>query len=208
MPRERAMGALLSRYYHAQREMDRLQRERARVEVRIAYLTTELAGRSLQPLEESTIPGTVARYEGPTGHGNGVGNPTEAMVLRMDACHSKASEELQERRVQLYDVERAITDLTDLQALLGNVLTQLDPGDRQLLEWYYRDRQTWEQIAYREESGYTDASGPRKRVARIEADLQRALCPDPVAAVRRRLSEIVPVRVRNTSRQGSFVMLS
>jgi hypothetical protein len=175
----------LTRYYQAPREVARLQRQREGLERRIAYLTTELDGRAA-PLSDSTVPGTVARYDGPVGTAGGVGNPTLAMVLRLEACETKAAAELRERHAELFDLERALSDLENLRALLHDVVSQLDPGDRELLELYHRDGWTFERIAYRAESGYADESGPRKRLARLEADIARALWPEPLAVVRER----------------------
>ncbi|MHB0939003.1 MAG: hypothetical protein ACYC6A_21630, partial [Armatimonadota bacterium] len=55
---------------------------------------------------------------------------------------------------------------------------------------------------------YADESGPRKRIEEIEADLMKALYPEPVAVLRRRLSEIVPKPFRKSAENGQAVMLS
>lgn len=203
----KAIADLLTRYYQAPHRLQQLRRDCNALERRVALLTSEVGDASLQPLADSTLPGIVARYGKSGGASNAVSNPVLAMILRLESCETRAMVQLREARVELLEKEQESDELQALVEDMDDALSNLAPGDRQLIALRYRDRKTNEQIAIVLES-YADESGPRKRLDEIEANLTRALSLQPVAVLRRRLTEPVPNRSRKIAENRELVLLS
>ena len=171
--RGRAIAELLTTYFTAPKRIAFLKRRLGELAARVSLLETELGDPSLNRME-TTLPGTIASYDGPAGHSNLVSDPTPvAVAIRWRATRRDIKAELEEKYAEIHVKERELDDLERLQACLNDILNGREPGDRVLLHMRYVDGMSNEQIADRECGGATEKVA-RKRLQKIEQDIARS----------------------------------
>lgn len=192
------IAELLTVYYQAPQRLPALEKRRRSREARLAYLTTEYEDTDV------SFSGLVARYAPSTGHGSEVSDPVSATAMRL---LDKAAEEMAKLRLEIFEIGQEIAELERLVDDVDAIVSHLGEFDQTLLTLHYRDGLTNDQIAAREYAG-ADESIPRKRLARLTADIARALHPMPLQKLRFSAQQRAPNPRRNSAENRQQGVLS